>query len=435
MLVLEECVEVHALRRRGWSISAIARHLGRDRKTVRAYLSGERVPGERIPAEADPFDQFESYVRQRLSDDPHVWASALFDEVVALGYSQSYPTLVRKIRHGGLRPSCGACAGTRGRATAIIDHPPGEECQWDWLELPDTPWQSRALVLVGVLSHSGAFRAWVTSSADQPHLIEGIDQVLRRLGGTARRWRVDRMATVIVPGSGRIQPSFVPVAKHYGVGVDPCPPRHPNRKGVVEKAIHYISQRWWRTAAVTSLARAQDSLDKFCVVVGDSRRRGESTVGELAATEGLLGLPLMPYPAEGTLTRRVASNGLVSVWGNQYSVLPGVIGTQVTVRWRLGDPTIDMLSESGRLVATHQKVPRGLGRTVRMPEHTEALENVVLAEFTTGRPCKPKPNRPPSAAALAVASGIGDDPNRETVIDLGVYQRHIDRQNRTRGRR
>jgi len=117
------------LRQRGWSISAIARHLGRDRKTVRAYLSGERVPGERIPAEADPFDQFESYVRQRLSDDPHVWATVLFDEVVALGYSQSYPTLVRKIRHRRLRPSCGACAGTRGRATAIIDHPPGEECR------------------------------------------------------------------------------------------------------------------------------------------------------------------------------------------------------------------------------------------------------------------------------------------------------------------
>ena len=106
-------MEVHALRQRGWSISAIARHLGRDRKTVRAYLFGERVPGERAPAEADPFDPFEVYVRQRLSDDPHVWASALFDEVAALGYSQSYPTLVRKIRHRRLRPFCGACAGTR----------------------------------------------------------------------------------------------------------------------------------------------------------------------------------------------------------------------------------------------------------------------------------------------------------------------------------
>ena len=32
MLVQEECVEVHALKQRGWSISAIARHLGRDRQ-------------------------------------------------------------------------------------------------------------------------------------------------------------------------------------------------------------------------------------------------------------------------------------------------------------------------------------------------------------------------------------------------------------------
>ena len=288
------------------------------------------------------------------------------------------------------------------------------------------------LMLVGALSYSGRFRGWVTSRQDQPHLIEGIDAVLRRLGGTARRWRVDRMATVIDPGTGRLQSSFVPVAKHYGVGVDPCPPRHPQRKGVVEKAIHFISQRWWRTASVARLASAQDSLDRFCVAVGDSRRRGESTVGELADTEPLLELPLMPYPAEGTLYRRVASNGLVSVWGNRYSVPPGVIGTQVTVRWRLGDPTIDMTSESGRLVATHRKVARGQGRVVRLPEHVEALENVVLAAFTTKRPCRPKPNRPPSEAALAVASGIGGDLNTESVIDLGVYQRHIDLQHRRR---
>ena len=126
----------------------------------------------------------------------------------------------------------------------------------------------RALVLVGALSHSGAFRAWITSIQDQPHLVEGIDQVLRRLGGTARRWRVDRMATVIFPGTGRLQSSFVPVAKHYGVGVDPCPQRHPQRKGVVEKASHYISQRWWRTAMVNSLAQAQTSLEWVGVGVG-----------------------------------------------------------------------------------------------------------------------------------------------------------------------
>ena len=164
MLAQEEYVEVHALKRRGWSISAIARHQGRDRKTVRAHLSGERVPGQRAAAEPDPFDVVEAYVRQRLAEDPHLWATALFDEAKGLGYDQSYVTFARKIRNRELRPSCGACSGTRGRAVAMIDHPAGEECQWDWLELRDTPWGCRVFVLVGVLSYSGRFRAWVSPS-------------------------------------------------------------------------------------------------------------------------------------------------------------------------------------------------------------------------------------------------------------------------------
>ena len=186
---------------------------------------------------------------------------------------------------------------------------------------------------------------------------------------------------------------------------------------------------------MTANTLAQDSLDNFCLTVGDTRRRGDSTVGESADTEPLLELPSLPYPAEGTLTRKVASNGLVSVWGNRYSVPPGVIGTEVIVRWRLGDPTIGILAASGRMVATHRKILRGQGRVIRLPEHTEALENVVLAAFTTDRPCKPKPNRPPTAAARAIAAGIGGDPSSETVVDLGVYQRHIDRQDRNRSRR
>lgn len=39
MLTREEDIDVHALHRRGMSISAIARHLGRDRKTIRAYVT------------------------------------------------------------------------------------------------------------------------------------------------------------------------------------------------------------------------------------------------------------------------------------------------------------------------------------------------------------------------------------------------------------
>ena len=47
MLTWEDDLEVHALRRRGWTISAIARHSGFDRKTVRKYLAGDGEPGVR----------------------------------------------------------------------------------------------------------------------------------------------------------------------------------------------------------------------------------------------------------------------------------------------------------------------------------------------------------------------------------------------------
>jgi transposase len=53
MLTPEEDVEITSLKKMGWSISAIARHTGRDRKTVRAYLRGEREPGVRDRAEPE----------------------------------------------------------------------------------------------------------------------------------------------------------------------------------------------------------------------------------------------------------------------------------------------------------------------------------------------------------------------------------------------
>jgi hypothetical protein len=45
------------------------------------------------------------------------------------------------------------------------------------------------------------------------------------------------MATVCFPASGRLTASFAGVAKYYAVGVDICPPRRGNRKGVVERQL------------------------------------------------------------------------------------------------------------------------------------------------------------------------------------------------------
>jgi transposase len=269
MLSWEEDVDAHALRRQGWSISAIARHLGHDRKTIRAYLNGERVSGYRRQS-PDAFMPFLEYCRQRLSDDPHLWASTLFEEVVELGYAGGYSTFTRALRRYQARPHCEPCRASSGRDVAIIVHPPGEEIQCDCVELPDPPEEwgvgAHAHLLVGALSHSGRWRAVLAEAETFPHLVQALDSVLRRLGGTAHRWRFDRMSTVCHPSTGRLLPTFAAVAKYYGTGVDICPPRRRNRKGVVEKANHSAAQRWWRTVPDgISVEAGQNGIDKLAV--------------------------------------------------------------------------------------------------------------------------------------------------------------------------
>ena len=129
MITREDDVDAHALHRRGWTISAIARHLGHDRKTIRAYLQGGRVAGQRRRPEPDPFEPFASHRRERLIEDPHVWATTLFDELLELGYGRSYTTFTRRLRARGLRPACEPCRPAKDRPVAVIEHPPGEECR------------------------------------------------------------------------------------------------------------------------------------------------------------------------------------------------------------------------------------------------------------------------------------------------------------------
>jgi transposase len=442
MLTREDDIDVHALRRQGWTISAIARHLGRDRKTIRGYLDGERQAGVRAPRRlVDSFEAFAPYCAQRLKDDPHLWASALFDELLELGYDRSYPTMTRQLRARGLRPACEPCRPTKDRAVALIEHPPGEETQWDWVELPDPPaawgWGKNAHLLVGALAHSGRWRGLLCESEDQPHLIDGLDRVTRALGGLTRDWRFDRMATVISPQSGKVSASFSAVAKHYGVKVRPCPPRRGNRKGVVEKANDVAAQRFWRTVADdASVEEAQEHLDAWCVKRGDARLRatpdGKASVATVAASEPLAPVPA-PFPALLVVARVVSAQALVSFRGNRYSVPPELHGATVTVGVRLGSTHLDIASSptAGRpwvapvILARHLIAPTGAGATVRDHGHVLALERSAMAASTTERPHRRKERRPPSPAALAQAATLrACSPAGEqdhVIVDLAAY--------------
>ncbi len=451
MLTWENDMEVHALRKRGWSISAIARHTGHDRKTVRKYLAGAATPGVRARPSPDPFDPFVGYVTARLVEDPHLWARTLYDELEGLGFELSYQSLTRNIRTRGLRPACAACRTATERPNTIIEHPPGDETQWDWLELPNPPqswgWGKTAHLLVGTLAHSAKWRAALSPSQDQPHLVAALDRVVRGHGGLTRCWRFDRMATVCDPGSGRVTATFAGVAKHYGVSVKICPPRRGNRKGVVEKINHTAAQRWWRTLAdELTVEQAQTDVDRFARVRGDTRLRatadGRSSVAVVATSEPLSLLPAVPYPVIVTETRTASRQALVSYRGNRYSVPPELAAAQVRVAHPVGGEYLDIATTGGIVIARHRIAAEGLGVMVRDSGHVIALDAAAMATATTGRPHRRKERIPPGPEAKAAAAQLlrsHDDQHTmaqsampstdSTVIDLSAYERAA--QNRT----
>jgi hypothetical protein len=171
----------------------------------------------------------------------------------------------------------------------------------------------------------------------------------------------------------------------------------------------------------------------------DARRRRRDgqqlTVAELAAGERLRPAPPAPYPAQVEAVRTVSAQALVSFRGNQYSVPPGMTGTRVTVRHRLGDRTLSIATAGGAVVAEHHRASDAAGATVRAEHHVVALEAAVLAGFSDARPCKHKTRRPPSQAATAEAARLrglpATDPAARVVIDMSTYAAAAARLTRT----
>jgi transposase len=136
VIKLGELVMILDLHRQGLSVSAIARQVGVDRKTVRFYMAKGLEPPtykKRLPAPS-LIDAFESYLRDRLAAYPDLTARRLLREIKERGFSGSYSVVRDRVRD--LRPA--RIAGYEVR----FETPPGEQgvddAAWDHSTFPRT---------------------------------------------------------------------------------------------------------------------------------------------------------------------------------------------------------------------------------------------------------------------------------------------------------
>src|ERR1700733_13666848 len=120
---LGEIVMILELHRQGVSISAIARRVELDRKTVRRYIAQGLEPpayGPRQPL-VSKLRAFEPYLRERLAAFPQLTGRRLHRELRDLGYYGGYTILTDLLRE--LRPAEVASFEVR------FETPPGRQAQ------------------------------------------------------------------------------------------------------------------------------------------------------------------------------------------------------------------------------------------------------------------------------------------------------------------
>ena len=105
VLKLGELVMILDLHRQGLSVSAIARQLGVDRKTVRAYIAKGLEPPvyKKRAARLGIVDHFEAYLGERLAAYPALTAVRLWRELKERGFAGGYSVVRDRVRE--LRPS------------------------------------------------------------------------------------------------------------------------------------------------------------------------------------------------------------------------------------------------------------------------------------------------------------------------------------------
>jgi len=375
VVTLGEIVLIHDLKRQGLTITAIARKVGLDRKTVRRYLErgleppaySPRAPVERLIA------PYEDYLRERVSAAPELYGKRLLREIRELGYTGGYTAVTDLLREA--RP-----ARTPGFERRF-ETPAGRQAQVDFaefkMEFTDEPGVVRKVWLFSiVLGHSRWIWGRFCASQDLQTVLRCHIAAFEAIGGVTSEILYDRMKTAVIGESAdgvvTYNTSLVALLGHYGSAPRACRPYRACTKGKVERPYRYVRQDFFLARSFRNIDDLNAQFDAWRTEIANLRVHATTgrVVDEHFAEErpALIPLPAIPYSAVLTVERRITKDGMISVAGNQYSVPDSTRRRTVEVQ---NHPTEVRIFEDGTLIASHP-VLEGRGRRRVDPAHRKA---------------------------------------------------------------
>jgi transposase len=258
----ETGMDLRALHRHGWSISALARRFKINRRTVAREVAadGPRSYPSRPPKHSLTPAQL-GHIERRLLVCPVLRATDLHRELRRdFGYDGSYPTFGRQLRQ--LRPAVVVEAEVRFETAA------GVQTQVDWKHLGVWPLGEEMVqlhALVAVLGHSRMPAIRIAASCTRAVTFERLLRCLDDLGGVSRELLTDRDTVFCTAGGSRLSPEWVDLCELLGTVPRLCRPYRAKTKGKVERVNREVQESFlaWLTGQVLSPRPTIADYDAF----------------------------------------------------------------------------------------------------------------------------------------------------------------------------
>ena len=365
----ERWEEIHRLHQAGEGVSAIARQLDLDRKTVRHWLKQlEWAPYQRAAKGETVLSPHQAWLTER-APQVHYSARILFQELGARGYTGGYDTVKNAVRP--LRAEAVLASLTQRR----FETGPGQQAQVDWGQIKVRFESGPAKVHVFVMTLGYSRRAYVEGFAHErlASLLAAHEHAFAHFGGRCAELLYDRMRTVILgteDGKPRWNATFEAFAKHWGFGPRVCRPYRAQTKGKVESGVKYVKRNFVPGRVFRDLDDFNEQLRQWSLDIADVRIHGtthQRPIDRFAEEAPALAPTAGQASFLDAMVRErvVAEDWLVSIDSNRYSVPCRLIGKMVQVV-RTGGAW--QIRYRGELVAEHA-VLAGRHQLSVHPEH------------------------------------------------------------------
>jgi transposase len=304
-------MDLRALRRHGWSVSALAREFHLNRRTVNRELAAE-VPRRYPPrAPRHPFTPAQlAHIERRLAVCPALRATDLRHELRReYGYAGSYSTFRRRLaplrpaipvepevrfetapgvqtqadwKHPGSWPlgdemvELHAMVAVLGhsRRPAIPVEPevrfetaPGVQTQADWKHPGSWPLGDEMVELhamAAVLGHSRRPAIRMATCCTREVSFERLVRCFDDLGGVTREILTDRDTVFWISASGTLSPEWVDLWGLLGTVPRLCRPYRPKTKGKVERVNREIEQSSFLFTSRRRIPKISDPSSPDC---------------------------------------------------------------------------------------------------------------------------------------------------------------------------